>query len=178
MKTFSFQVVALLVVIFVGLILSRNPRLYTSIIPSLKGEVSPSTQSGEKIKIIGLDSSGNEVEKVVLNVEVADTKEEKSRGLSGRSALSYDSGMLFAYDKPELYRFWMKDMKFPLDFIWINGDTIVDLLPNVPLPVPGQQDQSLPIYQPVTKIDKLLEVNAGVVEAKQIQIGDRLRMVE
>jgi uncharacterized membrane protein (UPF0127 family) len=57
---------------------------------------------------------------VRLSVEVADTPAERGRGLSGREMLPENSGMLFVFDTPGRYGFWMYGMKFPLDIIWID----------------------------------------------------------
>ena len=53
-------------------------------------------------------------------VEIADDRWERERGLSGRSHLSPESGMLFVPDDGEIGAFWMRGMRFPLDFIWVG----------------------------------------------------------
>ena len=55
-------------------------------------------------------------------VEVADTGEKRSQGLAGRDGLEENQGMWFRFDQPGQYGFWMKGMKFSLDFVWISGD--------------------------------------------------------
>lgn len=52
--------------------------------------------------------------------EIADTEEERSKGLSGRESLAEDEGLLFVFEEPGLYGFWMKDMNFAIDIIWID----------------------------------------------------------
>lgn len=66
-------------------------------------------------KAVGLGST-------VIGVEVVRTKQEKANGLSGRDCIGDGQGMLFIYEKPGRYSFWMKDMKFPIDIIWIGPD--------------------------------------------------------
>src|SRR5437016_1262720 len=56
-------------------------------------------------------------------IEIADTMMSKMRGLSGRDALSENNGMLFIFNGTSSSGFWMKDMKFPIDIIWIRGNT-------------------------------------------------------
>ncbi|MEK7616779.1 MAG: DUF192 domain-containing protein [Patescibacteria group bacterium] len=107
-----------------------------------------------------------------VNVEIADTKDERSKGLGGKESLASDSGMLFIFDRQDFYSFWMKGLKFPLDFIWIRGDKVVDITENVPVPSEGAKDEDLPIYQSKEPIDKLLEVNGGFVIQNGIKIGD------
>lgn len=111
---------------------------------------------------------------VKLNVEIADTKEKRAKGLSGRDNLASDSGMLFVFPESSKHSFWMKGLSFPLDFVWIKGEKIVSVLQNVPSPAQGQPDFSLPIYQPEVEVDKVLEVPAGTVQLLNIKIGDTL----
>jgi uncharacterized membrane protein (UPF0127 family) len=58
-------------------------------------------------------------------VEVVDTASSRERGLSGKKGLLAGEGMLFVFDKPGRYGFWMKDMLFPIDMVWINDDGLV-----------------------------------------------------
>ena len=109
-----------------------------------------------------------------LKVEIADTQEKRSKGLGGREKLASDEGMLFIFPKRDRYPFWMKGLSFPLDFIWIREDNIVDLLHNVQPPAPGQTDQSLPIYESIEEVDKVLEVSAGTAQRLNIKVGDRV----
>lgn len=106
-----------------------------------------------------------------VNAEIAQTQDQLTKGLSGQASLGKDNGMLFVFDQVALYRFWMKDMKFPLDFIWIKDNQVVDLTENVPAE-PGTPDSQLEVYSPKTKVNKVLEVNAGFVKSNQIKIGD------
>lgn len=109
-----------------------------------------------------------------LNIEIADTQAKRAKGLGGRENLASDSGMLFVFPEPKKYSFWMKGLSFPLDFIWIRGEKIVSILQNVPPPAPNQPDSSLPVYQPNVEVDKVLEVNAGVIQRLNIKVGDTL----
>jgi hypothetical protein len=114
-------------------------------------------------------------EKAVINghairLELAVTEAEKEKGLGYRDSLATGSGMLFVYDHPDRYGFWMKGMRFPLDFIWINGNRVADLSQNIPQPVnDAVQPASL---APAVPADKVLEVNAGVVQSLGIRTGD------
>ncbi|MDX1608324.1 MAG: DUF192 domain-containing protein [Candidatus Spechtbacterales bacterium] len=94
-----------------------------------------------------------------IEVELAQTVEEKARGLSARASLPKEKGMLFIFDEPDKHTFWMKGMKFGLDFIWIKDGEIVDVHYNVP--PPNKNTGSLPVYSPREPVDMVLEVNAG-----------------
>ena len=64
----------------------------------------------------------------VLIADISATPEQRTAGLSLRDALAQNEAMLFVFDNEAAHRFWMKDMKFPIDIIWINSDkTVVDI---------------------------------------------------
>ena len=56
-----------------------------------------------------------------IPVEVADTLKKRSLGLGKRASLKKGWGMLFVFEKRKPHRFWMKDMQFPLDIIWLDN---------------------------------------------------------
>ena len=53
--------------------------------------------------------------------ELATTPAAQAQGLGGRSCIPADAGMLFSFSQPGRYGFWMKDMKFPIDMVWISA---------------------------------------------------------
>ena len=57
-----------------------------------------------------------------IQLEVVDSEDRRERGLSNRENLARNQGMLFIFDSPDEYCFWMKDMKFPIDIIWLDSD--------------------------------------------------------
>ena len=57
-----------------------------------------------------------------ISVEIVDTKEEVERGLSGRLSIGEKEGMLFVFPVMGQYSFWMKDMNFPIDIVWISDE--------------------------------------------------------
>ena len=103
-----------------------------------------------------------------IKVEIADTLEKRNQGLSGRPFMAENEGMLFVFEEPRRPIFWMKDMLIPLDFIYIKDDQVVDLVENV------QPEGSNPVRRisPETNVLYVLEVNAGVVQKYNIEIGD------
>lgn len=107
-----------------------------------------------------------------IQVDIADTAAKRTQGLSGRTSLPTNHGMLFIFPREEIHTFWMKGMQFPLDFIWIRSDTVVDLTTHVPPPSPETQLLDLPRYSPQTPCDKVLEVPAGTVASLGIEKGD------
>ena len=122
-------------------------------------------------KIKSIDING-----VIIKAEIADNKDKRTKGLSDRISLATDSGMLFVYPEPDKYIFWMKGVKFPLDFIWISGDKIVDIFENVQPPIEGQKDSDLPVYSSPQMVDKVLELNAGVAQKLNLKVGDIIKL--
>jgi uncharacterized membrane protein (UPF0127 family) len=111
-----------------------------------------------------------------LRVEIADDGPEIVRGLSGREQLGEDEGMLFLLGVPRRASFWMKEMKFDLDMIWVRDGRVVDISERVPKPSSGQVN--LPVYVPEEQVDEVLEVNAGFVQERKIKIGDEVRILD
>ena len=116
--------------------------------------------------------------KVIINgqtikVELAISEAEKQKGLGYRDFLPKDSGMLFVYENKDRYSFWMKGMRFPLDYIWIDGNTIVDLSENIP--APSSYDEQPVHLSPNVPVNKILEVNAGIIERLGIHIGETIQ---
>ncbi|MBI5732809.1 DUF192 domain-containing protein [Candidatus Jorgensenbacteria bacterium] len=111
----------------------------------------------------------------VFLVEVAVTPKQRERGLSGRKSLGENRGMLFLFGQPGVYHFWMKDMLFPLDFVWMKGNTIVQLNANIPPPKVGEAPVEL---SPKAPIDKVLEVNSGTIQKLDIVVGDKVEFVK
>lgn len=99
---------------------------------------------------------------VIVNDETG-----RQRGLSGTDGLASDEGMLFVYDKEGAYRFWMKDMRYALDIIWLDASgTIVGLWESV-------QPASYPrTWAPRKPARYVLEVSAGFAKAHGLKIGD------
>src|SRR3972149_7220741 len=79
--------------------------------------------------------------RVAVGVEVARTEAEKVRGLSGREGLAADRGMLFVYETPVRPMIWMREMRFPLDILWIRDGRVVDVVRGAKAPAPGEAPQ-------------------------------------
>lgn len=165
MKKFIIQSTVLLVVTFTALFLFFNQQYLENFIPT--DNTPPETNTGSRLKV------GN----TTVNIEIADTPSKRGRGLSNRVSLPQDSGMLFIFEAPTRPKFWMKELNFPLDFIWIKEGRVVEIMANVPNPVPGTLDSELAIYQPAIEIDQVLEVNAGFIKKNNIMVGDRVNQI-
>ncbi len=108
-------------------------------------------------------------EAALIRVEVAESGEEKTQGLSGRNCLDPDSGMLFTYDHSGDYCFWMKDMKFAIDIVWLDDEKkVVTIKDGVH---PDTYPQSFCPDRPARYI---VEVAAGKAADYGWQVGSNL----
>ena len=109
-----------------------------------------------------------------INAYLAQTPSQFTKGLSVKNSLSPNEGMLFLFSETNIRpSFWMKNMKFAIDIIWISGNTIVQIDKNAQ-PEPGKPDYQLTRYTPTVPVDMVLEVTAGLSDKKSFEIGDRV----
>ncbi len=114
-----------------------------------------------------LKYSDLKINNTVIKVRIADTPMEQARGLSGLATLAQDKGLLFVFNQPTIPRFWMKEMRFPIDIIWIDEEKqIIGIEHNLS---PNTFPQ---IYSPNAPIIYALEVNATWTKQHNINIGD------
>ena len=110
--------------------------------------------------------------------EVADDSDERTLGLSFRDSLDADRGMWFVFDREGARSFWMREMRFSLDLIWVDAERrVVDITHEAPPPAPGTPSSGLPTYSPATPAQYVLEINGGLARRLQIEIGDVVREV-
>ena len=104
-----------------------------------------------------------------VSVGIADSDEERIQGLSGIASLGAQEGLLFVFDQPDRYGFWMKDMRFPIDIIWIGEDRrVVDITRSAtPETYPAR-------FMPSAPAQYVLEVNEGWSDAHGIVVGDHV----
>ena len=108
-------------------------------------------------------------------MELAVTREQRTRGLIGREHLGDREGMLFIHEVEGLYSFWMRGMVIPLDIVWIDADGVVaGVTANIMPAVEGTIPQT---YTPPRPIQYILEINAGLAEPVGIRAGSQARFV-
>lgn len=108
-----------------------------------------------------------------INLQVVKSDNDKRKGLSGKKSLAEDQGMLFVFDKPDRYGFWMKEMLFPIDIIYINSDKVVYVVKNAPA---GGQVENLTVYRPDEPANYVLELNAGQSDKIKIEKGTVVKL--
>lgn len=104
---------------------------------------------------------------VPITVDVAETELEREHGLSGREGLGENEGMLFVFQSDGMYAFWMKDMKFSIDMLWIakNGE-VVYVVPSV------SPDTYPASFAPSKDARYVLELPAGWAASHGVKEGD------
>lgn len=110
----------------------------------------------------------------IFEVDVADTYQEQAQGLSGRESLAVDEGMLFVYADKQSLEFWMKDMLFSIDLLWIEDNTIVAWQENMAIPQAGATVFELTTYVSPQAVNRVLELPAGTVKRLSLNIGDQV----
>lgn len=106
-----------------------------------------------------------------LRLELVCTPKSIQQGLSNRDSIGSD-GMLFVYKKASHYKFWMKQMRFNIDMLWIYNDRVIEICPNVA--APKTEHAPLLLYGPDKPADMVLELNAGDAERWDIHIGSKI----
>ena len=108
-----------------------------------------------------------------INVEIADTPLKQKQGLMFREKL--DGGMLFIFETKDTYRFWMKNMKIPIDIVWMNDNTVVSIKNDLQPCIPTEEKPDCETYGPDVDVNKVLEINAGQAKELGIKPGDKIQ---
>ncbi len=107
-----------------------------------------------------------------ISVEVVSNEKDRAKGLSKRKSLAKDTGMLFTFDSADYHPFWMKDMLFSIDMLFIKDTKIVTIYHNIPFPKNATENANPPLYTPIEPADKTLELPAGTADAIGAKEGD------
>lgn len=108
-----------------------------------------------------------------LDVEVAETEGARARGLMFRETLGDEEGMLFPFDIPRRYGFWMKNVRIPLDIIWLDTNRRIVWIVERARPCTAD---SCPMYLPEAEASYVLEVVGGFVARHGVAIGDAVEI--
>jgi uncharacterized membrane protein (UPF0127 family) len=125
--------------------------------PALAGEANPPL---ERVTVV----IGGRVQ---VSAEVARTDRQRELGLSNRPTLGEGEGMLFLFGGVGPASIWMKEMRFPLDILWIKGGRIVMIKDRVR---PMRPDRPPEVF--TAEAEAVLEVLAGFAAAKGIAVGE------
>ncbi len=106
----------------------------------------------------------------IFNLEIAADAKTQAQGLSNRESLALDSGMLFIFQNYLIRNFWMNEMLFPLDIVWIKDNIVSDCAQNVQLTTNNKVTR-LSSPEPVNYV---LEINAGLCQKYNIKSGTKV----
>ena len=109
-----------------------------------------------------------------FKTELARSKEEQYKGLSGRESLAKDEALLFLYKKAEALVFVMREMRFPIDIVFLRDRKVIQIYENLE-PEGREYKNYYPSLEPATEV---LELAAGQVEACGIYLGDNLYILK
>ena len=104
----------------------------------------------------------------IFKAELAASDAKRTEGLSKRKDICENCAMLFIFEKPGEYSFWMKDTRFSLDIIWILNNEIAYIANDIP----ADSKESL---EPPVLADKVLEINGGLAEKYGLKVGDEVK---
>ncbi len=119
-------------------------------------------------------------DRTVVTAELADTEAVRERGLMFRTDLPRDTGMLFVFDQPGQYPFWMKNCLIPIDIIWLDVQgTVLSVAASVPpcrLPAcnPPCASDACPTYSHEGLAKYVVEVPSGFAKEHAVKAGDRI----
>ena len=109
----------------------------------------------------------------VFHLRLAETAEERAQGLGGVAALVQNEGMLFTFQNDGLHGIWMKDMRIPIDILWLSNDfQIVDFAEKV------SPDSFPRVFTPTTPARFVVELPAGAKKASGVAVGDAVQFFE
>ncbi len=106
----------------------------------------------------------------VFDVVISRTQAELTQGLSGTHLIEEHEGMLFVFPTPGAYNFWMKDMNYPIDILWVNKDNKIIFIQKNATP------ESYPDSFGPTDVQALmvLEIRAGLSDKFGITTNDSI----
>lgn len=111
----------------------------------------------------------------VFKVDIADNDKERTIGLSGKKSIAENEGMLFVFEKKDIYPFWMKKMQFPIDIIYLDDSKVVAVKENFQPPA-NPESLDVEVYQPTSPANHVLEINAGLAKKYNIKTGDTITL--
>lgn len=110
-------------------------------------------------------------DKTPLRVTLVEGMAERKRGLSGRESLDSNEGMLFVFSEDAYHGIWMKEMKFPIDIIWIDKNGVVVSVENAARP-----DSYPTVFEPTSPARFVIETNAHFAESFGIERGSKVTL--
>jgi uncharacterized membrane protein (UPF0127 family) len=109
-----------------------------------------------------------------VTAELAVNEEERARGLMFREEIHENQAMLFLFAEEDIHSFWMKNMRFPIDILWLDGDRRIV---HIETRVPPCTREPCPTYTPDAAASFVLELQSGCAGKHGLRIFDRLEFI-
>jgi uncharacterized membrane protein (UPF0127 family) len=109
-----------------------------------------------------------------ITAELAVTDEERQQGLMYREKINSDQGMLFVFEEEDKYSFWMKNMKFSIDMLWLDRDKRIV---HIERKLPPCKSLPCPSYSPLIPAMYVLELKAGSADENHLKLDDKLEFI-
>jgi len=170
-KLIIFSIICLFMAFIVKTVVEKNTDCCS--LPSYGNESVKNSgiiNTKEALKIEDMTSVKIKVGYEVFISKTLNTPESRTLGLSGTKYMGKKNGRLFIFPKTQRHVFWMKDMNFNIDIIWIKDDKVVDITRDVSMPDPSDSLNELPRITPSVPVNVVLEVLAG--SGDNISVGD------
>jgi uncharacterized membrane protein (UPF0127 family) len=110
-----------------------------------------------------------------FSLEIAADPESRALGYMFRDKISAGEGMLFVFDAPGSYTFWMKNCRVPLDIIWLDESFRVVDIAHDRQPCPPEAE--CPGLGPMRAARYVIEVAGGTAKREGLERGDRLTVL-
>lgn len=108
----------------------------------------------------------------IIALEVAKTQQQQAIGLMHRDSLAPDRGMLFTFERPQPVSFWMKNVKLPLDMIFLRDGKVKA----IEVAAPPCSKEPCPTYGAGTDVNQVIELRGGRATELGLQVGDRVEL--
>lgn len=109
-----------------------------------------------------------------ITAELAVTDQERQLGLMYRKKINPDQGMLLVFERENFYSIWMKNMKIPLDILWLDKEKRIV---HIERDVPPCKEDPCPSYSSQFPALYVLEIKAGSVKEHKLKMYDRIEFV-
>lgn len=105
-----------------------------------------------------------------ISLEVADNDYLREKGLMYRNSIGENQGMIFIFDRQDYVNFWMKNVKFPLDILFISGDKIAKIYNMADV----CRKDPCPFYPSKSKVSYTIELKGGFCRKNKIKTGQKV----
>jgi len=174
----KIMMISTIIICLSSISLQANPSKSSSFYNSLEAK------NQNLFKAIETPNDGYLQARVIVNgfeltADLAITDDQKTKGLAIKDDLKENESMLFVYEQPSRQGFWMKDMKFPIDIIWLDSNgTVVhiehNLQPCISILNAGSSILNCPIYTPDKDSLYVLETISGFSQKHDVKIGTNI----